>query len=67
MARPSQPPDDMQARDFDDYILAGLLLFIGLPRAILAVMFDRPLGVEGTLSLVAVALALLVLLRRATR
>ncbi len=64
MARRSQPYEDMQPRTTDDYILAGLLLLIGLPRAILAFAYDRPLGVEGTLSLVAVALALLVLVRR---
>ena len=49
---------------WDDYTLAVLLLLIGVPRVILAVLYDRPLGVEGTLSIICVALALLVLIRR---
>jgi hypothetical protein len=40
------------------------LLIIGMPRAVLAALYDRPLGVEGTLSLICVALALLILIRR---
>lgn len=49
---------------WDDYALAILLLLIGVPRAILAALYDRPLGVEGTLSMICVGLALLVLIRR---
>jgi hypothetical protein len=49
---------------WDDYALAILLLLIGVPRVILAALYDRPLGVEGTLSIICVALALLVLVRR---
>ena len=49
---------------WDDYVLGILLLLIGLPRVILAALYDRPLGVEGTLSIIGVALALLVLIRR---
>jgi len=49
---------------WDDYVLAVLLLLVGVPRVVLAALYDRPLGVEGTLSIICVALALLVLLRR---
>lgn len=63
----SQDQQDMRPRDSDDLILAVLLLVIGLPRAILAAFYDRPLGVEGTLSLIAVAAALLLLIGRARR
>jgi len=49
---------------WDDYALAILLLLIGVPRVILAALYDRPLGVEGTLSIICVAIALLVLIRR---
>jgi hypothetical protein len=41
---------------WDDYALAFLLLLIGLPRVILAALYDRPLGVEGTLSIICVVL-----------
>ena len=51
----------------DDVILAVLLLLIGVPRAVLAILDDRPIGAEGTLSLLCVALALLILLRRNSR
>jgi hypothetical protein len=51
---------------WDDYVLAGLLLVIGVPRAILAVLHDHPLGVEGTLSLLCVAAGLLVIFGRRT-
>lgn len=51
---------------WDDYVLAGLLLVIGVPRAILALLHERPLGVEGTLSLLCVAAALLVVFARRT-
>jgi hypothetical protein len=40
----------------DDYLLAILLLVIGVPRVILAALYDRPLGVEGTLSIICVVL-----------
>jgi hypothetical protein len=49
---------------WDDFALAMLLLITSVPRAVLAVFYDRPLGVEGTLSLVAVACALLLLISR---
>jgi hypothetical protein len=48
----------------DDVLLAALLALIGLPRVILAALYDRPLGVEGTLSIACVVLALLVIARR---
>jgi hypothetical protein len=62
VASPSVMPRD--AARIDDFVLAALLLVIGLPRAILAGVYDRPLGVEGTLSLVCVGLGLAVLFRR---
>lgn len=49
---------------WDDYVLAALLLLIGAPRAILAALYDRPLGVEGTLSIACVVLALFLVVRR---
>lgn len=49
---------------WDDFVLAILLLLIGLPRTILAVLYDRPIGYEGTISLICVVLGLLLLLRR---
>jgi hypothetical protein len=49
---------------WDDFVLATLLLLIGVPRVILAALYDRPLGVEGTLSIICVALALFILGRR---
>jgi len=52
---------------WDDLVLAGLLMVIGVPRAILAVIYEHPTGAEGTLSLLCVALGLLVLLRRNAR
>ncbi len=45
---------------WDDIALAVLLLLIGVPRALLAAFYDRPLGPEGTLAIVCVVLALLV-------
>jgi len=47
---------------WDDIALAVLLLLIGVPRALLAVFYDRPLGAEGTLAIVCVVLALLVVI-----
>ncbi len=52
------------AARIDDLVLAALLLLIGIPRAILAGVYDRPLGVEGTLSLICVVLGLGILIRR---
>ena len=49
---------------WDDYLLAALLLVIGIPRVILAALYDRPLGAEGTLSIICVVLGLLLLARR---
>jgi hypothetical protein len=49
---------------WDDLVLAALLLVIGVPRVILAAFYDRPLGVEGTLSIASVAVALWILLSR---
>jgi hypothetical protein len=49
---------------WDDYALAFLLLAVGVPRVILALLFDRPLGVEGTLSIICVVLALAIVLAR---
>jgi hypothetical protein len=46
---------------WDDQVLAVLLLMIGVPRMILAVYYDRPLGVEGTLAIAAVVLGLAIL------
>lgn len=48
----------------DDVVMAVLMLVIGVPRVILAIFFDRPLGVEGTLSIICVLLALAILIRR---
>ena len=49
---------------WDDYVLAVLLLAIGMPRVILAAVYDRPVGVEGTISIACVVLGLLVLVGR---
>ena len=49
---------------WDDYVLGILLLLIGVPRVVLAVLYDRPLAVEGTLSLISVVLALGLLYHR---
>jgi hypothetical protein len=49
---------------WDDLILAGLLLLIGVPRAILDLYYDRAVGTEGALSMVCVVLALLLVIRR---
>lgn len=56
---PSMRPT-IEAR-WDDYALAALMLIIGVPRVVLAAFYDRPLGVEGTLAIVCVVLALVVL------
>ena len=49
---------------YDDVVLAALLLIIGAPRAIAAVIEDRPIGVEGTLSMVCVLFGLAILAYR---
>lgn len=49
---------------WDDYVLAGLLLLVAVPRLVLAIMHDHPLGVEGTLSMVFVVLALAIVIGR---
>jgi hypothetical protein len=49
---------------WDDYILAALLLLVALPRCILAVIYERPLGVEGTLSILFVGIALALVIGR---
>ena len=49
---------------WDDYVLAVLLLLIGVPRAILGVVYDQPLGVEGTLAIACVVFALFIVIRR---
>jgi hypothetical protein len=49
---------------WDDLVLAILLLLISVPRALLSVFYERPIGGEGALSMVCVGLALLILLRR---
>jgi hypothetical protein len=55
----------MEPARWDDFVLATLLLIIGVPRVVLAACYDRPLGVEGTLSILCVVLGLLVLIGRA--
>ena len=49
---------------WDDYVLAILLLLIAVPRVAIAIWHDRPLGVEGTVSLAFVVLALLIIVVR---
>ncbi len=51
---------------WDDYILAGLMLVISVPRAVLALTSGHPFGAEDTLSMAFVVVSL-VLLLRATR
>jgi hypothetical protein len=51
---------------WDDLVLAVLLLIIGAPRAIFAVVHDRPIGAEGALSMACVVVALFILVRRNT-
>jgi hypothetical protein len=48
----------------DDYVLATLLLLVALPRLVLALLHDRPLGVEGTCSMIFVATGLAILVWR---
>jgi hypothetical protein len=49
---------------WDDYVLAFLLLLIALPRCVLALLYDRPLGVEGTFSMLFIVLALTIVIQR---
>jgi hypothetical protein len=49
---------------WDDYVLAALLLLIAVPRMVLALLYERPLGVEGTISIFFVLFALVIVLRR---
>jgi hypothetical protein len=49
---------------WDDYVLAALLLVIGVPRMVLALLYERPLEVEGTMSILCVVFALLIVVRR---
>jgi|GEM_PF-5684938 len=46
---------------WDDYVLAALLLLISVPRVVIALLSEQPLGVGGTLSMLLVVLALLLL------
>jgi hypothetical protein len=46
---------------WDDYALAILLFLIAIPRLAIAIWHDRPLGVEGTISIGLVVLALLII------
>jgi hypothetical protein len=54
----------MQTVERDDIILAILLLLIGVPRVVLALIAERPIGVEGTMAVICAALGLFVLGRR---
>jgi hypothetical protein len=45
---------------WDDYVLAGLLLLISVPRVALGLLSNRPLGAEDTLAMVMVLLAIVV-------
>lgn len=54
----------IEPSSWDDYVLAGLLLLVAVPRLVLALLHDRPLGVEGTLSMLFVVLALAIVIRR---
>jgi hypothetical protein len=49
---------------WDDLVLAILLILISVPRALLSVLYERPIGAEGALSMICVALGLLILVRR---
>lgn len=54
----------MDPARWDDYVLAALLLLISVPRVVLALRYDHPLGVEGTISMVLVVGALAIVLPR---
>jgi hypothetical protein len=49
---------------WDDVVLAVLLLIIGVPRTVIAIVHDRPIEAEGAVSMACVLLALLILLWR---
>ncbi|MEO7731987.1 MAG: hypothetical protein ABIY55_13515 [Kofleriaceae bacterium] len=49
---------------WDDYVLAALVLLISVPRVVLALLYERPFGVEGTISMVLVLFALVLVLHR---
>jgi hypothetical protein len=49
---------------WDDVVLAVLLLIIGIPRAVIAIIHDQPIEAEGVISFACVLLALLILLWR---
>jgi hypothetical protein len=51
---------------WEDLALAVLLIITGLPQVLYALLYDQPVGAAGTLSMVSVALALLILIRRHT-
>jgi hypothetical protein len=54
----------LEASRWDDIVLAALLLVIGVPRMLLAFLYDHPIGAEGALAMVSVGLALFILIRR---
>ncbi len=58
---------EIEPARWDDFVLAALLLLIGVPRVILAAIYDRPLGVEGTLSIACVVIALIIVFSRRRR
>ncbi|HEX4417930.1 MAG TPA: hypothetical protein VH165_08525 [Kofleriaceae bacterium] len=54
----------MDPARWDDCVLAFVLLLVAVPRAALALLHDRPLGVEGTLSLLFIGFALVLVIGR---
>ncbi len=52
----------MDAARWDDYVLAALLLLISVPRVVLALLYDHPLGAEGTISIFLVVCALAIVI-----
>jgi hypothetical protein len=64
------PSGDMRRIEptrWDDLALAVLLLIIGVPRALLALMEHRPVDAEGATSMICVLLALAILVHRNSR
>ena len=57
----------VEAARWEDLALAVLLLATSVPRVLLAVMYERPIGAEGALAMVAAALGVLILLYRHAR
>lgn len=51
----------------DDLVLAALMLLMGVPRIVIAVFGERPIGAEGTLAAICTGIALLILARRIHR